>query len=245
MSPNHQNTMKGTLYLIPSVLAPDTGKNVIPLQVKDTIERIDHFLVENIRTARRYFKSLGILKPIDKISFYDLDKNSTKNEMEQYLDILSEGKDMGIISEAGCPAVADPGSEMVYLAHKNRVKVVPLTGPSSILMALMASGFTGQSFVFHGYLPVDKLARIKAIKMLESESCKKKQTQIFMETPYRNNQLFEAVIQTCEPDTELCIAVELTSPEEYICTKKIKNWKTGKYNFHKKPAIFLVSNFSF
>jgi 16S rRNA (cytidine1402-2'-O)-methyltransferase len=231
---------KGILYLIPTVLAPETGKQVLAPQIREIIPKIDHFFVENIRTARRFISELQTGKSIESLHFYTLDKDTSYADTEKNFQLLLEGKDAGIISEAGCPGIADPGAVAVQIAHKYGIRVVPLVGPSSILLALMASGFSGQSFVFHGYLPIDKNERAKAIRILEKDALQKDQTQLFMETPFRNNQLVEELLNTCNPETPLCIASQITAPDEMIRTLKIKDWKKQKPDLHKKPTIFLL-----
>ena len=235
---------KGVLYLIPTVLAPATSEKVLSPQIKEVITHINHFFVENVRTARRFISELQTGKSIENLQFYTLDKDTPVTEAAQYMKILLDGEDVGVLSEAGCPGIADPGAVAVQLAHKNEIRVVPLVGPSSILLALMASGFSGQSFVFHGYLPIDKTERSKAIRQLEKDSIQKNQTQICMETPFRNNQLLQDFLHTCHPDTLLCIATQITAPDEMIRTYKIKDWTKHKPDLHKKPTIFLLYSMS-
>jgi 16S rRNA (cytidine1402-2'-O)-methyltransferase len=231
---------KGVLYLIPTVLAPATSGQVLSPQIKDVISHLNHFFVENVRTARRFISELQTGKSIESLQFYTLDKDTPSSEVAQYLNILLSGEDAGVISEAGCPGIADPGAVAVQLAHKKEIQVVPLVGPSSILLALMASGFSGQSFVFHGYLPIDKTERTKAIRQLEKDSVQKNQTQICMETPFRNNQLLDDFLNVCHPETLLCIATQITAPDEMIRTLSIKIWAKSKPDLHKKPTIFLL-----
>lgn len=227
-----------TLFLIPTILAPDTQETVLPPQIKAVVSELNVFFVEELRTARRFISSLKLNKVIDDITFYELNKDTPH---EQTLAQLKKLKtDAGIISEAGCPGVADPGAVAVGFAHQLGHKVVPLVGPSSILMALMASGFNGQSFTFNGYLPIDKVARIKAMKELEQLAKKKQQTQIFMETPFRNNQLLEDVLQNLNPETLLCIACNVTAADEFIKTLRVRDWRKSKPDLHKKPTIFLL-----
>ncbi|QHT66848.1 SAM-dependent methyltransferase [Rhodocytophaga rosea] len=236
---------KGVLYLIPTVLAPATAGQVLSPQIKDVISHINHFFVENVRTARRFISELQTGKSIESLQFYTLDKDTPSAEVAQYINVLLNGEDAGVISEAGCPGIADPGAMAVQLAHKKEIQVVPLVGPSSILLALMASGFSGQSFIFHGYLPIDKTERAKSIRQLEKDSLQKNQTQICMETPFRNNQLLDDFLQTCQPDTLLCIATQITAPDELIRTYKIKDWAKHKPDLHKKPTIFLLYKSTF
>jgi 16S rRNA (cytidine1402-2'-O)-methyltransferase len=227
------------LYLIPTTLAPETSEAVLPIQIKEAITRTDYYFVENIRTARRFISDLKIGKIIDNLHFFELTKDTPIADVRKYFSAVPRGQNIGIMSEAGCPGVADPGALAVKVAHQLGVKVMPLVGPSSILLALMASGFSGQSFVFHGYLPIDKIERSKKVKSLENES-KKQQTQIFMETPFRNNSFLEDLLNICQPDTMLCIACNVTGSDEMIQTKSVADWKNKKPDLHKKPTMFLI-----
>ncbi len=227
-----------TLFLIPTILAPNTQETVLPPQIKAVVSELNVFFVEELRTARRFISSLKLNKVIDDITFYELNKDTPHDQTLAQLKKLKT--DAGIISEAGCPGVADPGAVAVGFAHQLGHKVVPLVGPSSILMALMASGFNGQSFTFNGYLPIDKAARIKALKELEQLAKKKQQTQIFMETPFRNNQLLEDVLLNLNSETLLCIACNVTATDEFIKTLRVKDWRKSKPDLHKKPTIFLL-----
>jgi len=227
-----------TLFLIPTILAPDTQETVLPPQIKAVVSELDIFFVEELRTARRFISSLKLNKIIDDITFYELNKDTPHDQTLAQLKKLKA--DAGIISEAGCPGVADPGAVAVGFAHQLGYKVVPLVGPSSILMALMASGFNGQSFTFNGYLPIDKQLRIKSLNDLEQIAKKKQQTQIFMETPFRNNQLLEDVLQNLNSETLLCIACNVTADDEFIKTLRVKDWQKTKPDLHKKPTIFLL-----
>lgn len=227
-----------TLFLIPTILAPDTQETVLPPQIKAVVSELDIFFVEELRTARRFISSLKLNKIIDDITFYELNKDTPHDQTLAQLKKLKA--DAGIISEAGCPGVADPGAVAVGFAHQLGHKVVPLVGPSSILMALMASGFNGQSFTFNGYLPIDKQLRIKSLKDLEQIAKKKQQTQIFMETPFRNNQLLEDVLQNLNSETLLSIACNVTAEDEFIKTLRVKDWQKTKPDLHKKPTIFLL-----
>lgn len=227
-----------TIFLIPTILAPDTQETVLPPQIKAVVSELNVFFVEELRTARRFISSLKLNKVIDDITFYELNKDTPHDQTLSQLKKLKT--DAGIISEAGCPGIADPGAVAVGFAHQLGHKVVPLVGPSSILMALMASGFNGQSFTFNGYLPIDKQLRIKSLQNLEQIAKKKHQTQIFMETPFRNNQLLEDVIQTLNAETLLCIACNVTAEDEFIKTLPIKEWRKSKPDLHKKPTIFLL-----
>jgi 16S rRNA (cytidine1402-2'-O)-methyltransferase len=232
------NESRISLYLIPTILADGTQDAVIGSEIRNTISRLDVFFVENVRTARRFISSLKLGKVIDDLTFIELNKDTPEDATRTALMALKQNA--GVISEAGCPGVADPGAVAVHYAHKLGIKVVPLVGPSSILLALMASGMSGQSFTFHGYLPIDKVQRKKVIQSLERDARQKLQTQIFMETPFRNNQLLEAVLEACAPETQLCIASDITSENELIETHSIKNWKTRRPDLHKKPVIFLI-----
>lgn len=227
------------LFLIPTILAPDTSESVLSPQIKEIIQKTDYYFVENIRTARRFISDLKLDKVIDNLHFYELNKDTSIEQVRKYFSEVPRGLDIGVISEAGCPGVADPGSLAVKVAHSFHLKVVPLVGPSSILLALMASGFSGQSFVFHGYLPIDKQERAKRIKALENDS-RKHQTQIFMETPFRNNSFLEDLLQTCQSSTNLCIAANVTASDEMIQTKTIAEWIKKKPDLHKIPTMFLI-----
>lgn len=226
-----------TIYLIPSLLHEE-GLNAIPPYVIDAIKSCQSFFVENERTTRRYFKQFWKEMVIDDYEWVNMSENSAASEV--FKKSLKENKIIGIISEAGCPGVADPGQVLVDIAQKMNVEVKPLVGPNSILLALMASGMNGQQFQFVGYLPIDNQQRIKAIKDLEAESAKKKCTQIFIETPYRNNQLIEALLKSCSHSTKLCMAVDITGKNEWIKTKTISEWENKKPDIHKRPAIFLL-----
>ena len=228
----------GTVYLIPSVIEED-GLSAIPPYITDAVKLCHVFFVENERTARRFLKSLWREMVIDDYEWHTIHKAEAEVK-HAFIAALSAGKTAGIISEAGCPGVADPGQLLVEAAHEAGAVVKPLVGPSSILLALMASGMNGQHFCFNGYLPVDNASRIKAIKKLEAEALKNNCTQIFIETPYRNIQLLEAITQSCHPSTRLCIAASITSPAELIKTRTVGEWKRSKPDLHKKPAIFLL-----
>lgn len=232
----------GTLYLIPTILAEDTADQVISPQVKDTVRRLTYFIVENLRTARRFVKSICPELVIEQLHFVQVDKDATPAQVQASLKpLLEQGIDAGIISEAGCPGIADPGAEVAKYAHQKGIRVVPFAGPSAILLSLMASGFNGQRFAFHGYLPIEKGPRLQALRNLEKEMLQRDQTQIFMETPYRNNKLLEDLVQTLSGSTRLCIAANITSPEhEFIQTKTIAEWKGKLPDIHKQPAVFLI-----
>tara|TARA_B100001250_G_scaffold267484_1_gene230732 strand:+ start:121 stop:825 length:705 start_codon:yes stop_codon:yes gene_type:complete len=231
---------KGKLYLIPTTLGKGTEKETIPLSIVNTIKKIDIFIVENLRTARRYIKKIEKNKDIDKTIFYCYGKHNTLSLEKDFLPHILDGKDIGLLSEAGVPCIADPGAKIVSFAHDFQIDITPLVGPSSIFLALMASGMNGQNFTFHGYLPINKLERKRKIKDLEKLSKKKSQTQIFMETPYRNMQLINTILNTCSNNTKLCIASDITLSSERIKTKVIGEWKETIIDIHKKPTIFLI-----
>lgn len=232
---------KGRLYLIPTTLGEGTENKTLPPFVFELIKNIDIFIVENIRTSRRFIKNLYKEKDIDTTIFYSYGKHDSLDLQEDFLPYIYQGNDVGIISEAGVPCVADPGSKIVNFAHQYQVDVIPITGPSSILLALMASGFNGQNFSFNGYLPIDKKERKKKIKDLEILSKKQGQTQIFIETPYRNIQLFESILKVCSKNTKLCIASNITLDSENIKTKTIEEWiSSNTPDIHKSPTIFLM-----
>jgi 16S rRNA (cytidine1402-2'-O)-methyltransferase len=230
--------MQGVVFLIPTFLA-DQATETIPAYVKDAVKQCKAFFVENERTARRHLKLLWREMVIDDYKWFTIHK--AEEEVQQtFLRLLKEGNNIGIMSEAGCPGVADPGQLLVNAAQRAGAVVKPMVGPSSILLALMASGMNGQRFQFIGYLPIDNNERKTVLKELENESAKKKCTQIFIETPYRNNQLIKQIVETCKPQTELCIAVDITAPSEEIVTKTISEWKKKLPDFHKRLAIFLL-----
>jgi 16S rRNA (cytidine1402-2'-O)-methyltransferase len=234
----------GKVFLIPCPLAENSIDSTIPLGVKETIASVDYFLVEDVRSARRYLSALKLGLNIDSLHFYKVDKDTSITEVQNIFKSIPEDKDLGILSEAGCPGIADPGSLVAKIAHTLNKKVVPLVGPSSILLALMASGFNGQSFSFHGYLPIEKEKRIQSLKSLEKKTESEYSTQIFIETPYRNMSLMEDILSHCNPKTKLCVAANITHPnEEYIHTKSIAQWKkTPLPSLHKIPCIFLIGN---
>ncbi len=232
----------GKLYLIPLPIAADTHTQVIPACVSQTVKELAYFLAENVRTARRYVKALGHPKPIAVLQFACLDKHTTVQQVANYMQPVFQGEDMGLLAEAGCPGVADPGAIAVQYAHQHNFGVVPLVGPSSILLALMASGLNGQCFTFHGYLPIDQSKRKEAIKKLENAAWQGKQTQIFIETPYRNDALLATVLATCQPHTLLCIGQNITAQGGWIKTKTIHQWQAHLPMLHKVPAVFLLSS---
>lgn len=231
-----------SIYLIPAVLQED-GISAIPPGITDAIKACQVFYVENERTTRRYFKQLwnhclpGEAIIIDNYEWVNLTEAGAEDRFRKH---VNEHKVIGIVSEAGCPGVADPGQSLIAIAQAMHATVKPLVGPSSILLALMASGMNGQQFKFNGYLPIDNGQRIKALKELEAESSRKDCTQLFIETPYRNNQLIEAILKNCHPDTRLCLAVDITGPNEWIKTRSVKQWQNEQTDIHKRPAIFLL-----
>ncbi len=231
---------KGKLFLLPTPLSENTLDKMATQELKSVLKTLDYFLVENIRTSRRFISSMKLGKVIEDLHFDTLDKKTSPNQIQRLCAPLFTGKDMGVMSEAGCPGIADPGNLAVSFAHKHNIKVVPLVGPSAIFMALMASGLNGQSFVFHGYLPIDKPRRVKAIKSLEKDALNKKQTQIFMETPYRNDHLMDDILKNCQPFLKLCVAKDITGTAEFIKTKTIADWKISKPDLHKVPTVFLI-----
>lgn len=232
--------MSPALYLIPVTLGDTPLDRVLPSYNKEVILSIRHFIVEEVRTARRFLKKVEASIDIDSLTFYPLNKHTQPSDISGYLTPLAEGHPMGVISEAGCPAIADPGADVVAIAQRRGLKVVPLVGPSSILLSVMGSGFNGQSFAFHGYLPIEQAERTKRIKILEQRAYAENQTQLFIETPYRNRRLLEELIQTCRPQTRLCIACNITCEDEYIRTKSIKEWKGHLPDLEKRPCIFLI-----
>jgi len=231
---------KGVLFLIPVTLAENVSPKSFTPYLIDTINAIDTYIVENEKTARKSLKEAGIKIPQSDLTIHDFGKHKRNDSMVPYFKELMSGKDVGLMSEAGCPGVADPGAEIVSEAHKRGIRVVPLVGPSSILLALMASGFNGQSFVFHGYLPIDKAERGKRIKELEQLAEKNKQTQIFIETPFRNNHLYEDILKNTAAQTLLCVACNITGEDEFIKTMSIGQWRQERVDLHKKPTIFLI-----
>jgi 16S rRNA (cytidine1402-2'-O)-methyltransferase len=234
-----QEKKLGRLFLIPSVLAENTAAAVIPQQVQELCKELQYYLCENIRTSRRFLSSLKLGLTIEELHFEELSKDTPDADVPNLLAPLLQGHNVGLLSEAGCPAVADPGARAVAHAHKLGIQVVPLVGPSSILLALMASGLNGQEFAFKGYLPVKNPQRTNAIKELE-KNARAGQSQIFMETPYRNNQLLADVLQNCQPAMLLCIAANITAPEEFVRTRTIAEWKKNLPDLHKQPVIFIL-----
>ncbi|MBY8962460.1 SAM-dependent methyltransferase [Flavobacterium sp. D11R37] len=234
----------GKLYLLPVPLGPDADpKEVLPDSVARSIEFIDHYIVENEKTARRFIKAILPTKKQPELIISILNKHTEPKEHFEFIKPCLDGKNVGLMSEAGCPGVADPGAAIVKLAHDNNIQVVPLTGPSSILLAMMASGMNGQSFAFNGYLPIDKVEKKNALKNYEKLSQDKNQSQLFIETPYRNNKLLDDILATLQPATHLCIAADITLPTEYIKTKTAAQWKKDKPDLHNRPCIFIIHKF--
>ena len=231
--------MKGNLYLIPNLLGGD-DTNIVSNNVLESIQKIKHYIVENERDARRYLIKLGIKTAIDDLTFYVLDKHDKRKYIDEFIMPLTSGTDMGLISDAGCPAVADPGALIVAEAHKKHIPIFPLVGPSSILLALMASGLNGQRFTFLGYLPIEQSEKSKKIKELEKQIAKDGTTQIFIETPYRNDKLFDALVKSCNKYIKLCVACDISLETQFIKTKTIEAWKKTKPNLHKRPTVFLL-----
>ena len=232
--------MRGKLYLIPTTLGENEPLEVMPYSVKTIVELLDHYVVENEKSARRFIKKITPKKVQSSLVMMKLDKYASEIETQSYLDFCYQGVSVGLLSEAGVPAVADPGASIVKLAHEKGIQVVPLVGPSSILMALMASGLNGQNFAFNGYLPIDNSERKKGIKALEKLSIDKNQSQIFIETPYRNQKMFTDLKSVLSPGTLLCIAIDISLPNEYIKTFTIAHWKKQSPDLHKRPAIFII-----
>lgn len=232
-------TAKGKLYMIPQTLGDTSSLDHLSPLIQQTVLKLDCFIVENEKAGRRFIKRICPEKPQRELKLQSLNKFTEPQEIQTMLAPCMEGKSIGMISDAGCPGIADPGAVLAAKAHENGIKVVPLVGPSSILLALMASGLSGQSFSFHGYLPIDKTQRRNTLRNLEKDSGKKQQTQLFIETPYRNNDMLESLLQTLHPNTMLCIACDLTMESEYIATKPVVKWRKNKPDLHKRPCLFL------
>lgn len=231
---------KGKLYLIPSPLGDNDPSEVIPQPVLNSLEGFRTFVVEEIRTARRYLSKAGLKGKIGDLEFHELNEHTEQSTVEGYLKLFDNGNDVALISEAGLPAVADPGAQLVALAHRHGIEVVPAVGPSSLMMSLMASGLNGQSFAFCGYIPAKTEERKSKLKLLEKVSGQLKQTQIIIETPYRNDSLFKDILSTCSPSTRLCIAANITMPDAYIKTKTVSQWKKENLIIGKRPCVFLI-----
>ncbi|HEA30873.1 MAG TPA: SAM-dependent methyltransferase [Leeuwenhoekiella sp.] len=236
----HSFKATGKLYLIPTTLGDTPPLEVLPLSVKKIIEQTDEFIVENEKTARAFIKRITPKKSQPKLILHPLNKYTDPADLPAYLNSCEKGKSIGILSEAGAPGIADPGAEIVAIAHRRGIQVVPLVGPSSILMAMMGSGLNGQNFAFNGYLPIEKQERRREIKRLERLSAEFKQAQSFIETPYRNDKMFEELCKTLHDNTHLCVACDISLPSEYIITQPIAEWKQKTPNLHKRPAIFIV-----
>ena len=234
------NNKKPHLYLIPTSLGECAFERILPAYNAKIVSALRFFIVEDVRSARRFLKKINPEIKIDELTFFELNKHTQADEIVGFLKPMAEGNDIGVLSEAGCPVVADPGADVVVIAQQKNYRVVPLVGPSSILMALMASGFNGQNFSFAGYLPVQPQERAKKLKKLESRAYVEKQTQIFIETPYRNMKMVEDIIAVCQPNTRLCIAADITLETEFIKTKTIKEWKKQLPDLNKRPCIFLI-----
>lgn len=230
----------GNLYLIPTRLGDNPPLEVLPISIKKIIEQIDHYIVENEKTARAFIKRIVTNKSQPDLKIKILNKYTSEFDRDTFLNPCLEGFPVGLLSEAGCPAIADPGSDIVALAHQLGIRVVPMVGPSSIILALMASGLNGQNFCFNGYLPIDKSERKNQIKLLERHSSDFNRAEIFIETPYRNTSIMEDLLKTLHPNTKLCVACDLTLPTEFIRTKTVADWKGFKEDLHKRPAIFLI-----
>ncbi len=234
---------KGKLLLIPCTLGDIPPREVLPDVNIKKVKALKHFIVENEKAARRFLKAWISDIHLSSIGYYPLNKHTDPGEMMRYLDPAEQGEDIGLISDAGCPAVADPGSEMVCLAHHKGIEVEPLVGPSSVLLALMGSGMNGQRFMFHGYLPIHQKEKSKFIRQLEKQSLREDQTQIFMDTPFRNNHVLEALLKNLQGETQLCIATDITLPTSFIKTMAVKDWKRNKPDLHKRPCMFLLNSF--
>ena len=235
-----QSNKTGKLYLIPTTLGENEPLEVLPISIKRAIENIDYYIVENEKTARKSIKKISSNKSQQSLHLEVLNKYTEPPALPGYLEPCFQGYDVGILSEAGCPGIADPGADVVKIAHEKGIQVIPLVGPSSIFLALMASGMNGQSFAFKGYLPIDSADRKKAIKQMEKISTDQQQSQICIETPYRNDKLLAEMLKTLSNQTLLCIACDITLPTEYIFTKTVADWKKTPVDLHKRPAIFII-----
>jgi len=231
---------KGKLYLIPTRIGDDVPLEVLPISIKKVLEQVNHYIVENEKPARRFIKKVSPSKSQRSLIIQTINKYTDSSELPGYLAPCLNGQSIGLMSDAGCPGIADPGSEVIRIAHEKGIRVVPLVGPSSILLAMMSSGMNGQNFSFNGYLPIDKNERKHTLKSLEKTSLEKNSAQIFIETPYRNDKMFEDIITILHPNTRLCVASDITLTTEYIVTKTIEDWRKSKIEIHKKPAIFII-----
>ncbi len=232
--------MKGKLFLIPSPLGDNTLEQVIPSFIPEKVKEIRHYALEELKTGRRYLSKLGYRGRIEELFLYELNEHTKGEVIKDLIDVLKRGENIGVISEAGLPAVADPGADLVMSAHSLEIEVIPLTGPSSIFMALMSSGLNGQCFCFSGYLPIKSDQRKLRIRELEKRSTLNNQTEIFIETPYRNDSLFQDLLSTCRDNTSLCIAADITLSSQYIKTKTIVEWKKSNFKIGKRPCVFLI-----
>ncbi|MBQ3539684.1 MAG: SAM-dependent methyltransferase [Bacteroidaceae bacterium] len=232
--------METALYLLPVTLGETPLESVLPRRNFEVIAGIRHFIVENVRTARRFLRQVDSQFDIDGSQFFELNKHTSPQDISGFLAPLYEGKPMGVISEAGCPAVADPGADVVAIAQRKGFKVVPLVGPSSIILSIMASGFNGQSFTFHGYLPIKPDERARKLRQLEQRIYNDNETQLFIETPYRNGKMIEDILKNCRQQTKLCIAANLTCDDEYVRTLTVREWRGKIPEISKKPCIFLL-----
>ncbi|RBA29331.1 SAM-dependent methyltransferase [Flavobacterium tibetense] len=236
-------TFLGKLYLIPTTLGEMNPEDVMPQTIKRSIDFIDDYIVENDKTARKFIKSIAPDKKQAELRLSLLNKHTEVADYQNMIQPLLEGRNIGLMSEAGCPGIADPGAVIVKLAHEKGIQVVPLVGPSSILLAIMASGMNGQSFTFNGYLPIDASEKKSTLKQLERISFEKNQSQLFIETPYRNNKIFEDMLATLQPNTHICVACDITLPTEFIKTLTVNDWKKNKVDLHKRPCIFIIHKF--
>jgi len=231
---------KGNLYLIPTRLGDNPPLEVLPLSIKKVVEKLTIYIVENEKTARRFIKRISPKKSQSSLQLHILNKFTDETDLPSFLESCKQGESIGLLSEAGCPGIADPGAEIVKIAHENDIKVIPLVGPSSIVLALMSSGMNGQNFAFNGYLPIDKVQRKSELKRLERLSSEQNQSQIFIETPYRNNKMLEDMCTVLGKNTRICVACDITLPTEYIKTKTASNWKKVMVDLHKRPTIFII-----
>ncbi|MBT8304914.1 MAG: SAM-dependent methyltransferase [Bacteroidia bacterium] len=231
---------QGKLYLIPTTLGDNAPLEVLPISVKKIIELVDSYIVENEKTARRFIKKVSSSKSQSTLNINLINKYTLTDDMPGFLNPCLEGKSVGLMSEAGCPGIADPGSEVVRIAHEMKIRVVPLVGPSSIILAMMSSGMNGQNFTFNGYLPIDSSERKKALRQLEKNSFERNQAQLFIETPYRNNKLLEDMKSVLHPNSRLCIACDITLPTEFIRTMTMNQWKKNNLDLHKRPTLFVL-----
>ncbi len=239
-----KSTQKGKLYLIPTTLGECNINDVLPESIKKTIDFINYYIVENEKTARKFIKSVQPQKVQANLHLSSLNKHTEVSEHSKMLQPCLDGHNIGLMSEAGCPGVADPGAVIAKLAHEKGIQVIPLVGPSSILLAIMASGMNGQSFTFHGYIPIDKSEKKTALKNLEKISHDKNQSQIFIETPYRNNKMLEDILQALQPNTHVCVATDITLETEYIKTMRVSEWKKAVVDLHNRPTIFIIHKFN-